>query len=68
MNGVHPLPILAGGPQAKTQFLDHVPAEEAEPKRNGRVNGVAGFETVAVLTEELAAIWKRMPRERNRTI
>ena len=31
-----------------------------EPKKRGAVNGVGGLPTVAVITEELAAIWKRM--------
>src|SRR4029077_67179 len=31
-----------------------------EPKKGGAVNGIGGLHTVAVLTEELAAIWKRM--------
>ena len=36
------------------------PVTPAEPKPNVRPNGVPGFETLAVLTDELAAIWKRM--------
>jgi hypothetical protein len=35
-------------------------APVGEPKKGGAVNGVGGLQTVAVLTEELAAIWKRM--------
>jgi hypothetical protein len=31
-----------------------------EPENNKQVNGVAGCETMAVLTDELHAIWKRM--------
>jgi hypothetical protein len=42
------------------QPSNDTPALATEPKKNGQVNGVTGFETVAVLTEELAAIWKRM--------
>jgi len=32
----------------------------AEPNKGGSVNGAGGFQTLAVITEELAAIWKRM--------
>jgi hypothetical protein len=35
-------------------------APVSEPKERGSVNGVGGLQTVAVLTEELAGIWKRM--------
>ena len=58
---------------AEVERVEPVPTSEtpvgsAEPNKdralngtaNGAVNGVAGFESVAVLTEELAAIWKRM--------
>jgi DNA polymerase III delta prime subunit len=53
---------LGGAPAER---VEPAPSSEAhvtvaEPKKNGAVNGVAGFETVAVLTEELAGIWKRM--------
>src|SRR3984957_14522857 len=41
-------------PESKT------PVAPAEPKKNGAVKGVGGLQTVAVLTEELATIWKRM--------
>jgi hypothetical protein len=36
------------------------PLTPVEPKKGGAVNGVGGLQTVAVLTEELASIWKRM--------
>jgi hypothetical protein len=52
-----------GGVPAKR--VEPEPSKEAtmapvEPKKGGAVNGVGGLQTVAVLTEELAAIWKRM--------
>jgi hypothetical protein len=38
-----------------------VPAASEVPKKGaGYANGLGGVETVAVITEELAAIWKRM--------
>ena len=58
-----------GGAQAEPVELEPVepePSEETpmapiEPKKGGgAVNGVGGLQTVAVLTEELTAIWKRM--------
>jgi len=36
------------------------PVRPTEPKKGPAVNGVNGLHSVAVLTEELAAIWKRM--------
>ena len=55
------------------EWLGGVPAERVEPAASGRapntpaepkkgwaVKGLNGIQTVAVLTEELAAIWKRM--------
>ena len=52
-----------GGVQA--QQIVQEPSKEApkapvEPKTGGAVNGSGGVQMVAVLTEELAAIWKRM--------
>jgi hypothetical protein len=49
----------------RTEASNEAPTAPAEPKKgdsvNGSgVNGVGGFETIAVITEELAAIWKRM--------
>ena len=35
-------------------------APVVEPKKGGAVNGIGGLQTVAVVTDELAAIWKRM--------
>jgi hypothetical protein len=38
-----------------------VPAASEVPRKGaGSVNGIGGLQTVAVITEELAAIWKRM--------
>ncbi len=62
---------LGGVPVGKTvepESPSEAPVTPVEPKNNGAVNGSAngcvhgatGWETVAVLTEELAAIWKRM--------
>jgi hypothetical protein len=39
---------------------DAADAPEVPKKGAASANGVGGFETVAVITEELAAIWKRM--------
>src|ERR1700722_6351322 len=36
------------------------PVTPVEPKKNGAVNGVGGLQTMAVLTEELGGIWKRI--------
>jgi hypothetical protein len=53
-----------GGAPAKQ--VEPEPSEEppvapvSEPTNGGAVNGVGGLQTVAVLSEELAAIWKRM--------
>jgi len=61
---------LGGAPAERLEPAprSETPAAPAEPNKNralngtlnSAMNGVAGFETVAVLTEELAAIWKRM--------
>ena len=56
------------GEQPEPVPASETPVAPAEPKKYrasngtayGGVNGAAGFETIAVLTEELAAIWKRM--------
>jgi hypothetical protein len=50
---------------APAEVVQLQPAQEApitpvEPKKDGAMNGVGGSQTVTVLTEELAAIWKRM--------
>ncbi len=62
---------LGGVPVGKTAepgSPSETPVTPVEPKKNAAVNGAAnasangapGWESVAVLTEELAAIWKRM--------
>jgi hypothetical protein len=53
---------LGGVPSEKVEPEpeSETPVTTVEPKKNGAVNGVGGLETLAVLTEELAAIWKRM--------
>jgi hypothetical protein len=53
---------LGGAPSEKVEPEPEreTPVTPVEPKKNGAVNGVGGLQSVAVLTEELAAIWKRM--------
>ena len=53
---------LGGAPSenVEPEPPSETPVTPVEPKKNGAVNGVGGLQTVAVLTEELAAIWKRM--------
>ena len=53
---------LGGAPSENVEREpeSETPVTPVEPKKNGAVNGVGGLQTVAVLTEELAAIWKRM--------
>ena len=53
---------LGGAPSenVEPEPESETPITPVEPKKNGAVNGVGGLQTVAVLTEELAAIWKRM--------
>ncbi len=53
---------LGGAPpkNVEPEPPSETPVAPVEPKKNGAVNGVGGLQTVAVLTEELAAIWKRM--------
>jgi hypothetical protein len=53
---------LGGAPaeKAKLESPSETPATPVEPKKNGEVNGAGGSQTAGVLTEELAAIWKRM--------
>jgi hypothetical protein len=46
--------------QVKPEPPKEAPMTMIEPKIGGAVNGSGGVQTVAVLTEELAAIWKRM--------
>jgi hypothetical protein len=70
--GVYPKPgkELAGvlkqwlggvpGHQVEPEPPRKAQVEPVEPKKGGVVNGVCGLQTVAVLTEELAATWKRM--------
>jgi AAA domain len=53
---------LGGAPpeNVEPEPESETPVTPVEPKKNGAVNGVGGLQTMAVLTEELAAIWKRM--------
>jgi AAA domain len=53
---------LGGAPMqmVRPEPSNSAPVAPVAPKKSGVVNGVGGFETVAVITEELAAIWKRM--------
>jgi AAA domain len=54
---------LGGAPveRVKPAPVSETPCTPVTPKPNGAVNGAGpGFQSVAVLTEELAAIWKRM--------
>jgi hypothetical protein len=58
---------LGGAPveRIKPAPVSETPCTPVTPKPNGAMNGAVngagpGFQSVAVLTEELAAIWKRM--------
>jgi hypothetical protein len=51
------VPVESGRSDA---WNDAPVAPEVPKKGAGSANGLGGFETVAVITEELAAIWKRM--------
>jgi hypothetical protein len=52
LGGVPIEPVLA-------ETSNDAPVAPADPKKGGTVNGT-GLQTLAVITEELAAIWKRM--------
>jgi hypothetical protein len=45
---------------AKPRAPNNTPDTPPEPKKDGEVRGSGGSQTAAVLTEGLAAIWKRM--------
>jgi len=47
-------------PAVRPEPSNDAPVAPADPKKGGAVNGVGGLQTIAVITEELAAIWKRM--------
>jgi hypothetical protein len=53
---------LGGRPAeaTKSEPRTDTPVADPEPRKGSVVNGTGGVEMVAVLTEELAAIWKRM--------
>jgi hypothetical protein len=53
---------LGGAPaeRVEPEPASEAPAAPEEPKKGETVNGVGSSQTVTVLTEELAAIWKRM--------
>jgi len=44
----------------RSETSNDAPVAPAEPNNGVRVNGAGGLQTIAVITEELAAIWKRM--------
>jgi hypothetical protein len=48
------------GKQVEPEPPKDAPMAPVEPKMGGAVNGSGAVQAVAVLTEELAAIWKRM--------
>jgi hypothetical protein len=53
---------LGGAPkeQVRPEPSNDATVAPTEPKKGGTVNGVGGLQILAVITEELAAIWKRM--------
>jgi hypothetical protein len=53
---------LGGVPMepVRAETSNDAPVAPAEPNKGGRVNGVGGVQTLAVISEELAAIWKKM--------
>jgi hypothetical protein len=53
LGGVPIEPVLA-------EASNDPPVAPLKTGQGGRVNGVAGLQTIAVITEELAAMWKRM--------
>jgi hypothetical protein len=47
-------------PAVRPEPSSNAPVAPADQKKGSALNGAGGLQTIAVITEELAAIWKRM--------